>query len=94
MAMNQLQLKIFLSLSVNKPAKKWQEKILLSIVTTEKMKNKEARKCVRETYQERSRKEKCESMLLEIYQSFNTRDLGVDIQTSFMAAEVSYCNGE
>ena len=93
MAINQLQLKILFSLSVSKLAKKWQEKILLNIVTTE-MKNKEVRKCVRDTYQERSSKEKCESMLLEVYQSFNTRDLAVDIQASFMVAEVSYCNGE
>jgi hypothetical protein len=48
MAMNQLQLKIFfLSLSASKLAKKWQEKILLNIVTTEMKKNKEARNCVR-----------------------------------------------
>jgi len=60
------------------------------------MKNKEAgNSSERDTLiKERGRKEKCESMLLEIYQSFNTRDLGVNIQTSFMVAEVSYCNGE
>lgn len=39
--------KIF-SLSASIPAKKWQEKITLNILTTE-MKNKEARKCVRDT---------------------------------------------
>jgi hypothetical protein len=33
-------------------------KILLSIVTTEKMKNKEARKCVRDTYYQRKKQER------------------------------------
>jgi hypothetical protein len=35
------------SLSASKLAKKWQEKILLNIDTTEMKKNKEARNCVR-----------------------------------------------
>jgi hypothetical protein len=71
MAMNQPQLKVF-SLSIGEQCgQEMARKNLLDIVTME-MKNKEARNASEtHIYQERRRKEKCESMLLEISISFN-----------------------
>jgi hypothetical protein len=80
MAMNQLQLKIF---SIGEH-------------TGQEMARNLRQRETHKPIKERSRKEKCGSMLLEeiCISCLTSQDMTVIMQASFMVAELSYCKGE